>query len=425
MTAAKTIRRILRTVEEHGDILPVWARAGFADREVIIFDRHLDYKFTPPGRIAKAKAWFADQDGMPPIRDIPFRDDDTYGWGIDDFIWVAAELGLIKSLIWVIPVEAGCTPSAYGRVLLQQMERIPFIGMEVLQSLTVHDAFAEVRPPNLRIRVTSIRHLAMVPTETDVHVEFDLDYFVSNTGRISHTVEEVLANTPMIAANNADITLCFSETSGFLPARFRSLADDIAHRLDCGIEAIPAHRRRFPASEDLLKGVPINVELRDRVFGIEIPLMGACGNSWAAEQYLALDDIESASESIKRARLEGDRAAIPCYKLGMSLMKRGDYIRANAFLESACETMTDTIAVHAFKLMLICHHRLGLESLPAEKMKFAVDALPHNLGILELIASRWKCAESEAKLGILIIANIEMRERLGLPAPAAAPARIP
>jgi len=67
--------------------------------------------------------------------------------------------------------------------------------------------------------------------------------------------------------------------------------------------------------------------------------------------------------------------------------------------------------------------RLGIA--PAEKMKFAVDALPHNLGILELIASRWKSAESDAKLGILIIANIEMRERLELPAPAAAPARIP
>jgi hypothetical protein len=62
--------------------------------------------------------------------------------------------------------------------------------------------------------------------------------------------------------------------------------------------------------------------------------------------------------------------------------------------------------------MLICHHRLGLQTPIAEKLDFALDALPHNLGILELIATIWKGGKMEKRLEVCTVANIEMRKRL-------------
>jgi hypothetical protein len=409
-TNEKKLGRLLDIVEEHGDVLPLWVQAGFNGKEIIIFDRHLDYKYIPKQRIEKAKAWSLNTEDQPPIRDLPFRDDDSHGWGIDDFLWIAAELGLMKSLVWVMPTDVGSSPEHYGRALIVNLERIPHIGAEVLSTFTITETHAEVRTPTLFIRATSINHLSNMQLSDDAHIDFDLDFFVSDRGIISHSTTDLILHFPSVRSRGPSYTACYSESTGFIPHNYRHLAQDLAGSLICKLQRRPSIRLHFPATHKFIHKDQVTPDHLRQVIINEAPLMGASGHSLIAEIQLSLGDIHGAVKSIELARDTGDRATIASYKLALYYMKQGHYKNAIPYLEMVIEERSDSIAVHALKLILISNNRLGKDTLDANLVKHLIETLPHNLGILELLSLNRNPILVQHKIDYLRAINKQVRK---------------
>src|SRR5215213_1527328 len=107
--------------EEHASVLPHWVANGLRDATLVCLDAHLDFHYIAPDRIARLQACSTPAEIRRLESPHPLSPCRDYCYGIEDFLYAAAQLGIVRRLVWVAPphvlVDLGATLRA-----LRQME---------------------------------------------------------------------------------------------------------------------------------------------------------------------------------------------------------------------------------------------------------------------------------------------------------------
>ena len=212
--------------EEHASVLPHWMASGLRDATVVSLAAHLDLQFIAPERIARLRACksAAELRRLESPHPLSPRRDACYG--IQDFLYAAAQLGIVRRLVWVAPPHVIVDLGAALRSL-RQME-----GVTQEQIGSVHrvpGGWIEGKLLGLELAVVEWRQLASVPLEGPVALHVDADYFVRVPQDRIWARPRVIVTALQEGLDPAmEMTLSRSVGSGFVPLRHRFIADHLA-----------------------------------------------------------------------------------------------------------------------------------------------------------------------------------------------------
>jgi tetratricopeptide (TPR) repeat protein len=230
--------------ENHSASLIVWRRAGVRDRILVHLDGHADLDWLPDATIARLAA--ADPDELQALELHPYAIDGKtlQRFGIWDFIYPAARLGLVREYVWVVPDGTLSDPQAAEELVRRMiLGKMQMIALDEVR--TLHFDGRTIRGTILGLPIT-ICELGDLPAfDEPVLLDVDLDFLTTR----SATSQEVTAR-PWLAPGSlvlrlssrgirADIaTISFSTMGGFLPPACRWLGP-----------ALVAALRRAPEAE--------------------------------------------------------------------------------------------------------------------------------------------------------------------------------
>ncbi|MBK0394992.1 UPF0489 family protein [Ramlibacter algicola] len=217
--------------EEHASVLPHWLAQGAQGATLVSLDAHLDLQFVEPARIDRLRhartpeAWRALQAAH------PLDPDRRACFGIEDFLHPAAQLGLVRHLVWVAPPHV-LRDGAMGALgALAQMEGVT---PEQLESFSMgRGGWLQGRLLGLDIVAGTLAQLQGLPIEGPLLLDIDADYFVAVPG-------DTLWCDPLAACRQLrdwlgparPLTVARSVGTGFLPLRHRFIADLVAAAWD-------------------------------------------------------------------------------------------------------------------------------------------------------------------------------------------------
>ncbi len=346
---------------EHGEVLAHWARLGYRGETVLCFDRHLDLKVLPPPQLARIEAAAGSPEALAALdRDLPFRDDDRFAYGLDSFLYAAAHLGLCRRLIWVAPEPEPLPDAALGRLLWEHVSLLPGHGAEVERTFAAGEASWRADVAGMTVEVTTLRRLAALGPRAGWRVDVDLDYFCDDEGRPVHAPREAAAALSELGLGGALDGLTRSISSGFLPRELASLAEDLAGAL--GLAAAPGgtDEGAAPRSMAALAGfLPLDGALLRDLAAAELAPLGGPGHALHALLAIRLGDHELGAACFDRARAEGDRASWAAHALGLARMGERAYPEARAWLGRMAGPLTDPLRLRGRIAEALCAHRAG------------------------------------------------------------------
>ncbi len=350
--------------EEHGEVLAHWRSQGWQAETVVCLDRHLDLKRIATDDVSRLQAVTSDGALRDLNRDVPFRDDDAHAYGLDDFVYAAGAMGMLRRFIWVTPPSFRPTPTGLAAVLWQMLALVPGHGDEILETFEVESWGAHAQIGELSVVITNMAMLGDVPGLAGARLDIDLDYFCDEKGTVVDDPVAVAEQLRALGLATAAPTMTYSISSGFMPPSLRYLGESFARALGYEAAAAPQTRRHRWESVEAISGR--NALSTEAIVGLwdrELSSLGGAG--WTARSLLELQSghIEEALHAEDQARIHGDRATWPAYALGLHLVGAKEYARAQALLERAAQRATDTISAHAHFLRAMCSYRLDeLES---------------------------------------------------------------
>jgi hypothetical protein len=213
--------------EEHASVLPHWAAQGLHDAAVVVLDAHLDLKYVDDARIGRLRCC-GDVDALRVLESPhPFAVAPDAGFGIEDFLYPAAGLGLVGGVVWVAPpfaLRRGFGPALEGLV---KMEGVSLSDIESLD--VTPGAWIEGRLMGIPLAACTLEQLRLFPLPAGWQIDIDVDDFVELPGdRVwpdpvaTQLQLRTLPNCPVL------LTISLSVGSGFTPLRRRHLGELLA-----------------------------------------------------------------------------------------------------------------------------------------------------------------------------------------------------
>lgn len=209
--------------ENHSSSLIAWRRAGVRDRILVHVDGHSDLDWLPDAAIARLAA--ADPDELGGLELHPYTLDGTthVRFGIWNFVYPAARLGVVREYVWVVPDGTLATPQAAGdlvrRMILGKMQMV-----SLDEANTLHLDGKRIVGTVLGLKVT-ICELADLPAfDEPVLLDIDLDFLTTRSGATQEVADQPWITPEALVARlrdkglRADIaTLSLSTMGGYLP----------------------------------------------------------------------------------------------------------------------------------------------------------------------------------------------------------------
>ncbi len=355
------MKPILYTFEEHGEVLAFWHEMGYQNETILVFDRHLDFKKIELSQLQRIRQATSSKELSLLNRDIPFRDDSTFAYGLDNFLYAAAQIGLLKRLVWVIPEPTFYTVGQLGKILWEMLSLIPGHGEEVLQTFRYHRTSVSVIVSGLLIEITTLRRLSTLHFFQPCRVDMDLDFFYGEDGKLVHTVSEVCEQLQQCCLTDQLQTMTYSIFSGFLPESYRWLGQEVANRCGYQIQPLTARRQKYAVeSMEIISGQKeIQIEKYQALWKSELEELDGVG--WTVRGLLALQmsQLFEAYHCYEQARLHGDRATWLGYSIGLYLLCQQQYKEAALWFQRAEGQLVDTLQAHSLQLRLLCEYRSG------------------------------------------------------------------
>lgn len=353
------IERTCVCFEEHGEVLGQWHRAGFEREHVVILDRHLDFKRIESAQIERLLKVAA----CGPIdqlnRDLPFRDDEQYAFGLDNFLYAAVHLGFLRRVTWVLPEKNPMDAAALGEVLWNALALVPGHGDDVLSTFHVDSSAARACVAGLEIEATTLSRLAG-HSFVNAKLDIDLDFFYESDDERTHEVNEVVNILSAVGSTAQPPTMTYSIHSGFMPESYRPIGAELAQAMGFSVAEPPRRPRHAERSLAVIAtGKAASVELIADLTRSELSALGGPGMSLRSVLCARGGLISAAEESHAQARELGDRATWPAYELGLAHLARKNYAEAAIWLERAQGNLTDALQAHSLSLRALAACRLG------------------------------------------------------------------
>lgn len=208
-------------------MLAHWHRRGVRGATLVCLDAHLDLQFIEPARIERlarcedAAALLALESTHPldPVRETCF--------GLEDFLYAAARLGIVRRLVWVAPPHVLAFGFATALAGVQQMEGV---SVEQLESFrTTPGGWLEGELLGLPMVVGTLEQLVSLPVEQPLLLDVDADYFaLVPQDRLWCSPAAVCGALRDWLGDAHELTIARSAGSGFMPPALAGLAEQLA-----------------------------------------------------------------------------------------------------------------------------------------------------------------------------------------------------
>ena len=208
-------------------MLAHWFAAGVSNATLVCLDAHLDLQFIERSRIERLRRCTTATELRRLESRHPLSPDRSSCYGIEDFLFSAARLGLIARLIWVAPAHVAQGGMRAALSALQQMEDVTLADLESFHRTP--GGWIEGRLLGLDLAICDLAQLPQLTLKEPLLADIDTDYFV-------RVPEDLVWAEPLAAvaalqalpAIPAELTISRSVGSGFLPLQHRFLADQLA-----------------------------------------------------------------------------------------------------------------------------------------------------------------------------------------------------
>lgn len=364
--------------EEHGEVLETWRCLGYTNVDLLYFDRHLDLKCISDAAMFRISENFDAKISLTELnRQYPFQDFELYPYGLDNFLYPAIKLGMLKTITWVYPEPDHLTVNELGKILIDQLSLIPGTGAGVKASYRESKHYAAVQIFNVELHITTLRRLSREWISTDIIVDIDLDYFGLENGELLHSIEEVAATLNQLNLARKVNTLTYSISSGFMAESLRCLGQTFIELTSS--EAVVISSRR-PTASSSMKIIANNTKLTidefTQLLELEIEPSGPSAYSLASVLALRIPDLALAETYYHKSEKHECKAHWAAYSIGLFHMQGKSYEQAACWLRRARGSLVDTLQNHAVCLEAICEFRLGNFKKSLEIAKFASERLP-------------------------------------------------
>lgn len=294
--------------EEHSSVIGQWWRAGIRGRTLVTLDAHLDLQYVSAQRIARLEKCTSAEEVEALEKPHDLVPDGEFAYSLENFLYPAARLGLVRRLVWVAPphVRAG-----YSRKAVDQLRQMEGVGADDLESFRRVGGRIEGRLLGLEVTVCELGELERVALPADSLIDFDVDYFVAVPGdRAWIDPREVFTALRRLPHERRFVTISRSVGSGFTPLRHRFLGDYLAVLWEERGEESEHYARLFALEQQLDASSVAALEAEARQYP-------ECAATWHLLGLAHGDRAEAARCQARAAALS------PAY--------------ARSFLRSACE----------------------------------------------------------------------------------------
>lgn len=367
------------TFEEHGEVLSHWISSGWKNEITIIFDRHFDFKrLTRKNSERILNVVKSGQDISALNRDISFRNDARFAYGLDDFLFPAMELKLIERLIWVYPSPRPLSDKELFDLLWKQFERIPGFGASILENIACSKSGISVQLETLKIELTTLDRLPLMAFSNAARIDVDLDFFFMNSFGLTHHPNDVAKVLRNMKLDLNSVAFTYSVSSGFLPADFRWVGSSLAKEIGGELQKTGTRPQKSAAIMDALNSKKLlNLEEINQVVHEANLDMGA---QYSAKSILSVNSLgpKEAAVFYDLANKNGDKAIWPAYAIGLHYFEKKKYSEALFWFARVIDTLelSDSLELHSLFLYSICAFRLGHYQLALEACLKHIQLVP-------------------------------------------------
>jgi hypothetical protein len=236
--------------EEHASVLPHWFGLGLQGTTLVSLDAHLDLQFVDAARIARLRAC-SGADEMAALQSPHPLSPERGCFGIEDFLYPAAQLGIVRRLVWVAPPHVLQAGIEAALAMLQQMEGVTLDQLESFHRTP--QGWIEGRLLGLDVAIGELQQLVRLELAGPVAVDIDADYFVVvPDDRVWADPAQVVACLKRWLGAGIDLTIARSVGTGFLPLEHGALADRLAALWEGRTDAAPAPAQ-LSGADDLIR----------------------------------------------------------------------------------------------------------------------------------------------------------------------------
>ena len=248
--------RAVRLFENHSTALIEWQRAEVRDRVLVHLDGHADLDWLPDATVARIAA--ARPDELPGLELHPYTLDGTTlsRFGIWNFIYPAARMGIVRELVWVVPDGSLGDDESIVRMAHEILVgKLEMVSVDEALSLRPVGRAIQGEILGVPILVCEIGDLPVI--REPVLLDVDLDYFTTGSA-LSQEVTEGPWITPRAVVDVLQkkqirtdlVTLSYSTIGGFLPPGSRWIGPAMVRELRNPRADLPdGDRARMEAQE--------------------------------------------------------------------------------------------------------------------------------------------------------------------------------
>lgn len=350
--------------EEHASVLPWWVQRGVRGATLVVLDAHLDLQPIDAGSLARLRGC-ADADAMRALQwSDPFLAPGDACFGIEDFLYPAARIGLVDHVVWVAPPHA--MRAGFGPALerLVQMDGITLADLDSLQ--LSDDGWIDGRLAGVAVSACTLQTLGQRALPAGWLLDIDIDFFVDvPTDSLWMDPLQVLRALRALPGAPEELTVSRSAGSGFTPQHLRGVADILAAAWGGSVDD-EAARSRLPPDSDLgdmltathSRKLPFDAaklrQARDALVSQAPGMMAErAARAWVALGRLAceLGHGDAALEADARACALGHAHPELALALALGLLAADEPARAQTFVQRALShgsTRARTLALRAW-----------------------------------------------------------------------------
>jgi len=231
--------------ENHSSSLIAWRRAGVRDRILVHLDGHADLDWLPDSTVRRLAAASPDDLAALELHAYELDGKTLERFGIWNFVYPAARLGLVREYVWVVPDGTLRDPQA-AQELVRTMILGKMQGISLDEARTLRLDGRAIRGTILGIKIT-VCELDDLPEFLEpVLLDIDLDYLTTRSATTQEVLFEpavlpdaLLARLGRRGVRTDLATISYSTMGGYLPPSCRWLGPALRAALRREPEAKP------------------------------------------------------------------------------------------------------------------------------------------------------------------------------------------
>ncbi len=239
--------------EEHCSSLPIWWQLGQAKRTIVYLDAHLDLQKIDDNKLGALRQCRTVGGFRALQSPHHLNTSNRYAFGIENFLYPASRLDLIKRLIWVAPPHI---PRRYSSSLLEHVQQMDGIGFEELTGFSpTGNSSLRGLLLGLDVTICDPDDLANLGIDPEYFLDIDVDYFVVTPGdKLWVDPGAEIRRVLKILGIPSTTTISYATSSGFTPMHLRFIGNYLAAVMSCDDDATKHYEHLSAAARLMASG---------------------------------------------------------------------------------------------------------------------------------------------------------------------------